>query len=183
MLSVRKTTEVELQRNYLYRMHIVFSNIQGLLTQVAPTLMNDFGKNTLLSIDILNKDFPGMSKNGDSDKLKWKGQVYQYNKSGDSSGEDDITFYCDEESKIRDLMVLFRNCSTYLDDNEFWFPMNIEKYDVDRETVSQRVYFNYCKVVTVKEDKSDKGGNSINTLTIHVTWNECLIGGGDLYGE
>ena len=181
MLSVRKTTEVELQRDYLYKMHIITSNVLPILTKIAPDVMKNFGNDMLSSIDTLNKDFPGMSKHSEIEKMKWMGQTHQFIKNGDSSGEGDVSFYSDENGYLRDIMVLLRNCSVYMDDSEFWLPILIEKYDVDRKTVSQRDQYNFCKITNVSESKRDKGSTSVTILTIHMTWNECVSDAGDIY--
>lgn len=180
MISVSKTSEIEIQRNYLYKMRIDAS-VRSVLMRIAPSLMSGIKSELvksnsmspsdyLLDIDLLNREAPKMEKNGKEGNLDWKHQDYYYAEKHNSSGTDTISFFDDAAGSLASLMRLMRNCSVLLDDNAFFFTMYIDKYDINKKTILSTFQYVKCKIYKVTEEKLKKDGNDVNKVTVFLSW-------------
>lgn len=162
MLSAAKTVDIEIQRDYLYKIRL----------PECENILKDIRKDILIfeDLDPYSCKVPSSTKELQSEALKWKGQTHYISTTGDSSGKGDFEFFSDVLSKAETIFTALWHYEKFVI-NKKKYNIYIDVYDIDKEDILKTEVLTNCKVLKVSKSSYDKGSSEIVKLTVNIAWN------------
>lgn len=175
MLSIRKTSDTEFKREYLYSMTFDPTMLSRINTALGAVGFKYNAKDKI-DLDYLNLSAVFPDKTSDVETFFWKGENRYVVKTPCSSGESDFIFFDDSDNNGSVIFTILYNESSFLHDNYSYIGnIKINEYDVDKKNIIRTAILYDCHVTGINHGTRKKDSQEISYITLHITWDASRV--------